>query len=229
MINTNLLSLLHLSDPTLPIGGYAHSNGLETYVQNGIVKDMATAREFVTEMLTQNIHYTDAAFVSLAYDAAEKNDIEKLFELDDECTAIKLPLEVRQASQKLGMRLIKIFQRLCDNLTAAEYKQAIDQQKAKGHYSIAFGVYASALQISKADALTGFYYNAAVGMVTNSVKLIPLGQQDGQELLFFLQPLIKQLTASSLTPVRELIGICCSGFDIRSMQHERLYSRLYMS
>ncbi|MCW3108709.1 MAG: Urease accessory protein ureF [Segetibacter sp.] len=90
-------------------------------------------------------------------------------------------------------------------------------------------MYAHALKISKAEALTGFYYNAAVGMVTNSVKLIPLGQQDGQELLFSLQPLINQLVQNSLQPKHELIGLCCTGFDIRCMQHEQLYSRLYMS
>src|SRR5437868_2478890 len=101
MFNTRLLSLLQLSDPTLPIGSYAHSNGLETYVQQGIVKDVATARAFVTGMLSQNLQYTDAAFVSLAYDATEQNSLERILELDDECTAVKLPREIRQASQKL--------------------------------------------------------------------------------------------------------------------------------
>jgi urease accessory protein len=92
-----------------------------------------------------------------------------------------------------------------------------------------FGLYAQALNISKQEALAGFFYNAAAGFVTNSVKLIPLGQQDGQEILFSLQPLIEQLVESSMEPDKELIGLCCTGFDIRCMQHEQLYSRLYMS
>jgi len=229
MVNSNLLSLLQISDPTLPIGSYAHSNGLETYVQQGIVKDAVTAREFVTEMLSQNLQYTDAAFVSLAYDAAEQIDLKRILELDNECTAVKLPREIRQASQKLGMRLIKIFQPISKSLIGVEYKKALHQQKAIGHYSIAFGIYANALKISKTEALTGFYYNAAVGMVTNSVKLVPLGQQDGQELLFSLQALINQLVQTALNPNPELIGLSCPGFDIRCMQHEQLYSRLYMS
>ena len=64
-MNSALIRLLQLSDPALPVGGFSHSAGLETYVQMGIVKDAATAKAFVTGMLSQNIHYTDAAIVSL--------------------------------------------------------------------------------------------------------------------------------------------------------------------
>lgn len=228
-MNNSLLSLLHLSDPALPIGGYSHSAGLETYVQLGIVKDAATAKGFVTEMLSKNIHYSDAAFVSLAYGATGINDLSTILSLDEECTAVKLPREVREASRKIGWRLIKNFQPLCNNELLSEYAKAAKSQVVSGHYCIAFGLLANILNISKKDALTGFYYSAAAGFVTNSVKLIPLSQQHGQEILFSLHPLIEELAEKSLQPDKDLIGLCCSGFDIRSMQHERLYSRLYMS
>ena len=228
-MNNALLSLLQLSDPALPIGGFSHSAGLETYVQSGAVKDAQTAKEFIVEMLSKNIHYTDAAFVSLAYDAAAVNDYERIIQLDELCTAVKLPKEMRQASQKLGLRLLKIFQPLCNNELITEYSNEIKFQEVSGHYCIAFGLIAYLLGISKKEALTGFYYNAVAGFVTNSVKLIPLSQQQGQQILFSLQSLIERLVENSLQPDEEMIGVCCSGFDIRCMQHERLYSRLYMS
>lgn len=228
-MSKTLLSLLQLSDPTLPIGGYAHSAGMETYVQQGIVHNRTTAHEFVREMLSRNLRFTDAAFVSLAFDATKGADVETILQLDRECSAVKLPKEIRQASQKLGIRLIKIFHPVCHHHLADAYRTAIEQKEACGHYCIVFGLYAQALGIEKKDALAGFYYNAAAGMVTNSVKLIPLGQQDGQEMLFSLQPLINELVEKTLEPDQELIGLCCTGFDIRCMQHERLYSRLYMS
>ncbi|UPZ18082.1 urease accessory protein UreF [Flavobacterium humidisoli] len=229
MENTYLGSLLHLADPTLPIGGYTHSNGLETYVQDEAVNSVASAKEFVTNMLIYNIKYNDASFLKLAYLAAEENDLETIIKLDQECSALKSPREIREASQKLGIRLIKIFRRQKAFDLIDGYERAIANKEATAHYCIAFGLYAQLLEIPLDEALFAFYYNAAIGMITNSVKLVPLGQLDGQDVLFELQPLIKKLAKETLTVERELVGLCSIAFDIRCMQHERLYSRLYMS
>ncbi|MHC2990269.1 urease accessory protein UreF [Pontibacter sp. HJ8] len=224
-----LSSLLHLSDPTLPIGGFSHSNGLESYVQEGTVHDAVSADNFIRSMLSNNIKYNDAAFVRLAYEAAACQDVTEIIKLDQECTALKSPMEIRQASIKLGMRLLKIFNRQTEHQLVQHYETAILEKEAAGHYCIAFGLNAFLMDIPAKEALLAFYYNAAVGMVTNCVKLIPLGQLGGQAILFRLHPLLQQLTEETLELKRELVGICNTGFDIHCMQHERLYSRLYMS
>ncbi|MBV7530742.1 urease accessory protein UreF [Chitinophaga sp. sic0106] len=222
-------SLLHLSDPTLPIGAYSHSNGLETYVQQGMVHNVATAEQYVKQMLTANLHFNDAAFVCLAYHAAAANDFAQLQLLDEELGALKLPVEIKSASQKLGLRLIKIFRRQQELPLAAAFEAAIVAKKTEGHFAIAYGVYACLLGIPLPEALYAFYYNAAAGMVTNAVKLVPLGQLDGQDILFRMQTSIAALIAPTMELDRDLVGVCNTGFDIRCMQHERLYSRLYMS
>ncbi len=138
-------------------------------------------------MLSRNLQFTDAAFVSLAFDAATLSDLETILHLDEECSALKLPTEMRMASQKLGIRLLKIFNPILTQPLLTGYQLAIESKKATAHYSIAFGMISQILGIQKEEALTGFFYNAAAGMVTNCVKLIPLGQQDGQEVLFSLR------------------------------------------
>jgi urease accessory protein len=224
-----MLALLHLSDSTLPIGGYAHSAGLETYVQSGKVHDRSTAEAYVINMVSMNLQYNDASFMSLAFAAAMANDIEEIFRLDELCSAFKVPSQLKMSSQKLGIRLIKIFKRYYRSKLIDEYEASIRLKQADGHYCILFGVYASLMEISLDDALTAYYYNAAAGMVTNAVKLIPLGQLDGQDILFRMQPLIKELVLHTITPDISKLGRCNTGFDIAAMQHERLYSRLYMS
>lgn len=215
--------LLHLTDPTLPVGAYTHSNGLETYVQQGLVTNGVQAAAYIRNMLEHNLPYNDALFVVLSYRAAEANDMAQLALLDEECTALKAPQELRMASQKLGMRLVKLLTPLVDNNDFTVVMR-------KGiHYCLAYGVYAFLLGIPLKEALTAYYYNAATGMVTNCVKLVPLGQQEGQQILFTLLPGLSLLADKTFTVPRQLAGRCSFAFDIRSMQHERLYSRLYMS
>ncbi|AZB20495.1 urease accessory protein UreF [Chryseobacterium indologenes] len=229
-MNINFLSgLLHLADPTLPIGGYTHSNGLETYVQERIVHNVDTAKEFVQNMLQYNLKFNDGAFVKLAYKAAEKGDLQALINLDNECNSIKCPKEIRQASQKLGLRLIKIFKRRENFPFMEAFEKVIRNKEANSHYCIVFGVYAYLMKIPLYEALLGFYYTSVAGMITNAVKLVPLGQLDGQDILFSLYPVMEKTVWETMELDRDMVGHCNTAFDIRCMQHERLYSRLYMS
>lgn len=226
---TALGHLLHLSDPTLPIGGFTQSNGLETYVQQGIVHDLHSAEQFITHMLQYNIKYNDAAFVYLAYRASENGDIDALVELDAECHALKSPREIREGSQKLGTRFIKIFIRHQPFDLADAVMAKINDKTFNGHYAILFGMYAQLKGLSPDETLLAFYYNACIGMITNAVKLVPLGQLDGQDLMFKCQSLLPRLVETTQSIERDHVGLCQVGFDIRCMQHEQLYSRLYMS
>lgn len=232
MSNMNLhflAGLLHIADPTLPIGGYSHSNGLETYVQKRIVNNAKTAKEFVENMLIYNLKYSDGALMRFAYEATKKEDLASIIKFDQECNAIKCPKEIRQASQKLGLRLIKIFKRREHFSFMEAYEEVIRKGEVNSHYCIVFGIYTALMNIPLYEALLGFYYTSVAGMITNAVKLVPLGQLDGQDILFELYSVMEQTAHETMEIDRELVGICNTSFDIHCMQHERLYSRLYMS
>lgn len=224
-----LLHLLHICDPMLPIGSFSHSYGLETYTQQETVKSPEEVLSFLEEMLIHTVLPNDASFISLAYDACETNNWNEIIRLDELCHASKLPMEIRKASQKLGIRLTKIFAPLIASELTNKTQASIKSKALLGHYCILFGVYAHQLNIKKEDAIQGYFYNTAIGFITNAVKLIPLSQDIGQQLIFKLLPLITELSKKALHPDLDKLGISSVGFDIRSMEHEKLYSRLYMS
>lgn len=224
-----ILNLLHLSDSILPIGGFSHSNGLETYVQKEIIKTPEELKRFLISLLSSSILHNDIAFVSLIYDACQEKKWDEVCRLDMLCNASKLPKEIRVASQKLGKRLMKIFNPLVNTEITKKIEYAINDKTLIGHYSILFGIFAYELKIPKKDALMGYYYNLASGYIVNAVKLIPLSQDSGQILLFQLLPLFEKLAQEALEPNLEMLGLSSTAFDIRAMEHENLYSRLYMS
>ncbi|MDO4763995.1 MAG: urease accessory protein UreF [Flavobacteriaceae bacterium] len=227
----SLISLLHIADPTLPIGGYSHSNGLETYVQKGLVNSVETAALFLNNMLSSSVLHNDAAYVRLAYEAMKQEDnYTQILILDEECSAMKSPREIREASHKLGTRLLKIFieeGNKCDFLT--QFGEYVTKNISVGNYPVVYGVLCYLMDIPLKEALAAFYFSTATGMVTNAVKLVPLGQLDGQKILFEVKKNIDKWVKETMKLEEEKIGLSNVGFDLRSMQHERLYSRLYMS
>ncbi|AOF54229.1 urease accessory protein UreF [Rodentibacter caecimuris] len=225
----DLGALLHLVDPTLPIGGFNHSNGLETFVQQRIVESKATLEDYVQTQLLQNWIYNDGAYLSLSFNAMESHDFDRLCELDWELSATKVARESREGSFKLGVRLLKIFIRYENHPVLMAYQQAISEKCVQGYFPIVFAMIAQTMGLTKADTLYAFYYNAAVGVITNGVKLIPLSQMDGQDILFGLRQPLQQAVELSLNPNLDWLGSATLANDIRAMQHEQLYTRLYMS
>ena len=81
-INASFFTMLQITDSIFPIGSYTQSNGLETYVQKGIVKDRETADEYLRSVLVNSYMYSDFLAVKLAYEYSKDMDIGRLIELD---------------------------------------------------------------------------------------------------------------------------------------------------
>ncbi|MBS9774934.1 MAG: urease accessory protein UreF [Tenacibaculum sp.] len=224
-----LLNLLHVADPNLPIGGYSHSNGLETYVQQGKVNSPETTLTFIKNMLKSSILHNDASYVRLVYEALDNKDFDEVKKIDAECSAQKSPKEIREGSYKLGARLFKIFVEKNEHPMLKELEKYIVDNQEIGNYPIVYAVICYISDIALDEALAGFFFSTASGMVTNAVKLVPLGQLQGQYVLFEVQKEIAAWVEKTINLDKKLIGLASVGFDLRSMQHEKLYSRLYMS
>lgn len=93
----------------------------------------------------------------------------------------------------------------------------------------AYGVFAALAGIDEAELLRRYLYSQVSAMVTNCVKTVPLSQTAGQRLLFRSAPLQVEAVDVALRATPDLLGLSMPGFDVRCIEHETLYSRLYMS
>ena len=94
--------LLQVNDALFPIGGYSHSQGLETYIQRGIVHNVDTAREYITHKIKWNLAYTELLAARLAYEAAEKKDLQELLYLEELLEASRNSYGTERSCQKNG-------------------------------------------------------------------------------------------------------------------------------
>ena len=222
--------LLQVNDALFPIGGYSHSSGLETYIQKGLVHDEDSAEEFIHTRLEYNFLYNEFQAVRHGWEYAVSGDLTAISRLEEIMEAGKIPRETREASRKLGSRFIKTLSALeipRENRVFEEYREA---RKGKSvHHAVAYGVFCGAAGITREEALEHFLYAQTSAMVTNCVKTIPLSQSSGQKLLSGCYPLLQKMTEKVTELGEEWIGLSGPGFDLRCMQHEGLYSRIYMS
>lgn len=224
------LYLLQVNDALFPIGAYSHSQGLETYIQKGIVKEEKSALEFLTQKIKRNLLYTELLAARLCYEGAADNDLEKIEQVEEILSASRIPMELREAAKKMGSRFAKTIRVLDIPFSSDMFERYLKERegKAMSHCCI-YGVFCAALGIGEEEALLHYLYAQTSAMATNCVKAIPLSQSSGQRLLSECYPVMEEALREVKKLSKEDLCLSVPGFDLRSIQHERLYSRLYMS
>ena len=222
--------LLQINDALFPIGGYSHSYGLETYIQKNIVYDIKTASDYIKNRLRYTICYTELLAARLAFEAAEQQNLEKINELETIMNASIVPMELREAAKKLGSRFVKTLTHMQVPYITPIFLNYMESRKVNVIcHPCASGVFCASVGISKEDALLNYLYAQTSAMVTNCVKSIPLSQSDGQKMLVSFYTVFQEVLDTVKKSGEEMLCLSTPGFDIRSIQHERLYSRIYMS
>jgi urease accessory protein len=230
-IDMALWRLLQISDQLFPTGAYAFSHALETYVDRDIVHDRATCQQLFEALCEHALGPCDAVFCRHAFRAAAQAHMARLLELDRLLTASKVTRELRLESEHTGQAFLRASLTMQPSpLVEGFYWHASRQrQDTPGNHAIAFGLVAQSLGLSETCAVQSYLYNVVAGWVAVAVRLVPLGQMEGQRLLYDLTSRLGDIMQRyrDLDPADTWSNV--PGLDIRSMQHERLYSRLFRS
>ena len=167
----------------------------------------------------------------LAYEAAEKKNLKGILRLEELLEASRIPMEQREAARKMGSRFAKTIEKL--ELPISEsgiFRKYLDARKGKTvNHCCIYGIFCAEMQISLEEALSHYLYAQTSAIVTNCVKTIPLSQTSGQKLLSGCYGEFEMILKDVMKKREEDLCLSAPGFDIRGIQHERLYSRLYMS
>jgi len=229
-MNTEVcLSLLQFSDGLFPAGAYAHSLGLETYVQAGTISDAAGVEAFIRAFLEGSAAPTDAKAATLARRAALEGDLAACLTLDGILDAAKVVQESREASRQMGKQILRIAVNLTPQALLREFYSSASSGATPGHQAVAWGAVAGALNWPERETRGAYLYSSAAALVGAALRLLPLGQLAGQGVLFRLLPLIAQLAEPAPSDEDADLWSFAPALEIVAMQHARLEARLFRS
>lgn len=221
-----ILQMIQISDSLFPIGAFTLSNGLETFIEKGIVADEEDLYEYVSNYM-EIFAYNDLAAMMLAYEYAD--DHEYIRQLDNLMFVSKIPQEIRTGCTKLCSRFLKIWNQIREYPKILSYAKEIKGKNCYGIHAIAVGLYAKEIGLTKKEAAMIYSYSQISGIITNAVKMVPLSQITGQRILNDSLNEIEECVKVAKKLSLEDLGVGGTAFDIAAMNHETLYSRLYMS
>ncbi len=225
---TMLLRLLQLASPALPVGAFSYSEGLETLVQTQQLTTPEQLRHWLEQELTYGAIYLEAVVMLRSLQASATENWPQLLYWNHWLSASRETEELRLQSMQMGRSLLRLVNQMQPPLGVPETLLATLRQDGC-HFAIAFGITATHWQITAEPALLGYLQTWATNLVTAAVKLIPLGQTLGQQLLWDLQPvLLTSLQHIQQVPDEDLEAWGW-GLALASMTHETLYSRLFRS
>lgn len=220
------LYMLQICDSLFPIGAFTLSNGLETFVQRGLIDSAEQLGQYLTDYLAV-APYQELGVMALAMRSAA--DEAAWMALDRLYTALRAPMEVRQGSAKLCMRLLKAAGQIAPLPVLEAYYARIRQGDCTGQHPIAVGLFAAGHGMDTQEALTIYGYSLLSAMTTHAAKCVPLRQLEAQRVLRDHLPALLQAVQDAQKVTQEDLGVSGAAFDILAMQHETLYTRLYMS
>ncbi|MBC7414043.1 MAG: urease accessory protein UreF [Herminiimonas sp.] len=223
---TSLLHLLQLASPSLPIGAYSYSQGLESAMASGQVHDQATARVWLIATLHEVVARFEAPLLWRLLQAWSLEDAAAVTHWTEIALAGRDTAEFRAETVQMGYSLTRLVTEL-DIATPALL--AILQQQREVPLPTALAFAAVALGVSSEMALLGMLFSWAENQVLVCVKSVPLGQVAGQRLLLSLRPELE--AAAQAVQALDDDDLCnwAPGLSLLSMQHEMQYSRLYRS
>jgi urease accessory protein len=238
-----LIRLLHLASPTLPVGAYTYSQGLEWAVETGAVTCETEALAWIGDCLEHGLARFEAVYLAHMLRAWGAGDMARLAELDNEFIASRETAELRAETLQMGHSLAKLLADLDSPPVARMQRSGIRDgspdsglRPASGlrgfttpSFPLAWSHAAAQWDIPTEDAVAAYLWAWAENQVMAALKAVPLGQTSGQRMLLALGERIPELAARAAAMAIEDSHNFLPAFALASSLHETQYTRIFRS
>ena len=221
-----LYRLLAWLSPGYPIGAFSYSGGIEWAVEAGDIGDAATLQRWLAVMIGEGGGFCDGVFLAHAYRAIEHGEDAALRAVAELAAAFSPSKERYLETTAQGRAFL-------DTTRAAWPTPALDRLVAVWDGDVALpvavGVACGGHGIALELALHAYLHALTTNLISTGVRLIPLGQTDGQRVLAALEPVVTATVTRALATALDEVGSAAFRGDIASMRHENQYTRLFRS
>ena len=241
-----LLRLLQITSPALPVGAYSYSEGIEYLCHNGTIQTEGDLYGWLNREMHFGFVTNEAAIALRAHQSLLNGNLECLTYWNNWFSATRETEEVRLASWQMGQSLMKLWMQLPEDIASGLTRQEISDflPKAKDNstdnftdnptvqgcnYAIAFGLVAASLKIDANNTVIGYIYSWLSNLVSAAVRAVPFGQTTGQKIIFRLSSDILVSSQDALQRLDSELEWCGWGTSLACANHETQYSRLFRS
>ena len=231
-MTTDLQKVLRLQtwlSPAFPVGGYSYSHGLETAIDQGLVHDRASLRQWLETDLTDGAGRMDVVFLASAWRAVEAKDDDQLVEVATLSAAMRGTSELYLESMAQGRSFFSTVKQVWPSKTLSDAAALLKAVDIEVSLPVAFGITCAAEDIALEAAAAPYLQAQVANLVGAGVRCIPIGQTDGQRVIAALEPVIARVAREALSDTVDDIGSSSVMVDVLSMQHETQYTRIFRS
>lgn len=237
-ISVQDISVMQLADSFFPTGMYTTSNGLEMFFYNKRVKSVEDLRNLLTVFLKQQIGPADCVALGNAYQASKESDLDRLVEIDNTIFAMRLIKEIREASVRSGIQLIRCLSKIVSNKKVSNnsnhsilelYDNAIRSKKAHGIYPVALALAGSILDIPKRKAGLTLLYSFSISVIGAALRLGMLNHFEGQVIIDDLKPLMVSIVNENIDKPLSSMWQFAPEIDVMQMMHERFATKMFIT
>jgi urease accessory protein len=221
-----LYRLMAWLSPAFPVGAFSYSSGIEWAVEAGDIKDADTLRRWLRVMLADGGGFCDAVLFAQAHRAVVAGDDKALHDVAELAAAFAPGKERHLETTAQGNAFVEAARAAWASTALDRLRTIWDGPVA---YPVAVAVAAAGHGIACAPALAAYLQALAANWVSAGVRLIPLGQTDGQRVLAALEPVVAATAQRVLTAKLDDIGSSAFRADLASARHETQYTRLFRS